>query len=101
MNPCGLEMLGHGIPVFRADDVQMIDRPAGISLVRKRHARGGQQLVVPSGSLTTLSIPCVELPKLDSEHSGLNCVKATVIAFEIMIVLADLAVVTKHPDLLR
>src|SRR4051794_24632478 len=77
----------------------MIDRSRPVRLIGKRHATlgTGKQCVVAQGDFLTLSIPLFQMPKLRSQKASLNGIETAIVAFNVVIVLLRLPVVTQQP----
>src|SRR5262245_30992467 len=71
--------------------------PIGFDRSHQFRPRIRQEIVVPQRRSSTLSIPTVEVPKLDSEKTCLDGVKAPVVTLEIVDILLRLPVIADHP----
>src|SRR6185295_17301116 len=77
----------------------MVDRSRPVWLIGKRHVSLGtrKQCIVALGDFLTLSIPLLQMPELRPQKAGLNGIKTAIIAFNVVIVLLRLPVVTQQP----
>src|SRR5258707_10174094 len=86
-----------GIAVKNANHIQVIDRDREIGAKRSDDAiHGRKPLVVTLGHFLALAIPASEVAKFDGKETGLQRIEATVVAFDLVIILLRLAVVAKH-----
>src|SRR6185503_16027908 len=89
----------------RSDDVEVIDRVARRGFVGKGDRPGlaqrREQRVVALGGRAPLRGPRIQVAKLDAEERGLQRIEPAVVAFELMVVLLRLSVVTDHADVFR
>jgi len=93
-----VEFFLEGFPVAGADDVQVVDRAGPFGFVGDNDA--GEEFVVASGSGASFGVPVIQVAELDSQKTGLDCIEAAVVAFEVVVVLFGLTVVSQHLDLL-
>src|SRR5437879_900533 len=91
------------VPVFGADQVEVVDSPGPSRLIGNGDAAGGEpkQLLIAIGNVPALFIPFLEMLELQSQDAGLNRIQPAVVSFEFVIILLRLPVVAIQAGILR
>src|SRR6185437_11610792 len=99
--------LGQSLPeliaIRHANDVEMINRVRVHQFERQYHGgiSLGQQLGVPLGSRAALKVPLREVPQFHPQESGLDRIKPSVIALDVVVVLLPLSMISDHSNFAR
>src|SRR5262250_1469928 len=98
-----LQKFYQAIAIFSSHDVQVINgsRPCRLKRRLDGLVRCRKELCIFRGTLPALLIPLRQMLQLHVKNSALNGIQASIVAFEVVIILLCLAMVAQHAAVRR